>query len=128
MVKYDRNNEFSFGVKYNVPSAVLLEAEGNLFKSCITAVATDVENEIILRTLLDIAKKNGITDLIVLDEEKIKTVFEKQIPQKPIYIDVGYELPLCPCCAASMEKADKDNYCSVCGQAIYWNEEKRLVL
>ena len=49
-----------------------------MLEKSIIAVVADAENKAILRMLLDIAKKNRITDLIVLDEEKIIDIQSKE--------------------------------------------------
>ncbi len=57
-----------------------------------------------------------------LEHEKfVLEALEKQLPKKPLYIEYC-DFPFCPRCKKSIDENMEDNYCSVCGQALDWNE------
>ena len=125
-MKFDRNNKISLGRKYVIPQSITLNGEDAIchIERKVVAMVADAEEQVVIEAILDMAKANGITDLIVLDEEKIKGIFERHVPKQPLYIDGDYGLPLCPCCCLALDEADEDNYCSVCAQAIDWSQNK----
>ena len=84
------------------------------------------------------ARSAGVTDCTVLNKKAILDALNKQIPQKPIYVDtrfrnhgrhVGDGVSLdkcykCPSCWFHIFHVwDSERYCVHCGQALDWSAE-----
>lgn len=96
-------------------------------KLCVSLV--DKENEAIVKAITEYAKKEGFTELILIDKEFIRDAIKKQIPQKPNYEGDGYDDSgnliydtwICPNCEDRYEvDYEIHSHCPTCGQAIDW--------
>lgn len=86
------------------------------------AIVADVEDKLIVDTIIKYATNNGFSDAYIIDEEFVKTALEKQIPKKPT-IKKSYKVNcftlMCPCCEMVLQ-ADSP-HCRHCGQALDWS-------
>lgn len=93
----------------------------------------------ILGEIKQIAVENGIDTKIVLNEMKIAEALRKQIPEKPVFVDVRFrnhgrrvsdgsslaECYRCPNCQHHIFRVfDSEHYCVHCGQALDWGAVK----
>ena len=96
----------------------------------VVDIKDNLENKI-TEAVIEAAKEQGITDLIVLDKKAIIAALQKQIPKKPdlegdgydenceLIYDTGY----CPNCRHIFEvDYDATKCCPVCGQALDWSD------
>ena len=98
-------------------------------------------DSMILGEIKQIAVENGIDTKIVLNEKKIAEALRKQIPEKPIFVDVRFrahgrrvgdgsslaECYRCPnpnCRSHIFRVFDSEHYCVHCGQALDWDAAK----
>jgi rubredoxin len=80
-----------------------------------------VNKEIIIG-IQAIAIGNGLESKILLNEETILEVFEKQIPKRPYTLwDELDDSFYCPTCGKSIF-LDGKNYCMNCGQKLDWSD------
>lgn len=87
-------------------------------KKIAVQIAETTDN-LIIYGIKEIAEKEGITDLYILDKQNIVAALEKQIPKKPLPEDKWYGNGKCPRCnAVFLDKSTK--YCGNCGQALDW--------
>jgi hypothetical protein len=83
-----------------------------------TAKAVD---DAIIAEVYKIAKKDGITHLIVLDRENVKKALMKASAKK-VYNVPGYKtIKACPTCNHELIYGSK--YCDQCGQKLDWTGE-----
>ena len=76
--------------------------------------------------IIDIAKEEGFTSIVLLNKKDIAEALAKQIPKKPKKSSGWY---ICPCCNADdfyliydcMENG-KYKHCANCGQALDWSD------
>lgn len=101
---------------------------GKIVKT-ICASLVDKEDEAIVQAITEYAKKEGFTELILIDKEFIRDAIKKQIPQKPNYEGDGYDDSgnliydtwICPNCEDRYEvDYEIHSHCPTCGQAIDW--------
>ena len=98
-------------------------------------------DSLILGEITQIAVENDIHTRIVLNEMKIAEALRKQIPEKPIFVDVRFrhhggrvgdgsslaECYRCPnpnCRFHIFRVFDSEHYCVHCGQALDWDAAK----
>lgn len=75
-------------------------------------------DDAIIAKIVDIAVKNGINYVFVLNEEYIHNALSKQIPQKVIpYLDYK-TIKKCPTCGHELIYGSK--FCDQCGQKLDW--------
>ena len=78
-------------------------------------------DEAILAKIYQIAKDNGVTTLIVLDEEHTKDALEKSCAKKAP-LRPGYNtIHMCPVCGRDLIYSAR--YCYECGQKVEYEEE-----
>lgn len=91
-------------------------------KKIAVQIAETTDN-LIIDSIKEIAEKEGITDLYILDKQNIVAALEKHMPQKPLPEDKWYGNGKCPRCnAVFLDKSTK--YCGNCGQALDWGQEE----
>ena len=112
----------SFG-KHITIQQPLLQDDGNsekmkLVQNIVVDMKDNLENKI-TEAIVEAAKEQGITDLIVLDKKAIVAALQKQVPKAPIPFnpDKGFFYE-CSMCGRLVSK--NMLYCSYCGQALEW--------
>lgn len=111
--------------------------EGGSFSAYIeTAIQTvsSQSEECVFNEIIKIAQESGISELILINKEKIIEILQKQIPKKPknFFRNMYAQEYLCPFCKIRIISkingefiaGSKDKYCSHCGQAIDWSDEE----
>lgn len=121
---------------YNFASSIMDSVIERISTERVKAV-----DSMILGEIKQIAVENGIDTKIVLNEEKIAEALRKQIPEKPIFVDVRFrahgsrvgdgsslaECYRCPnpnCRSHIFRVFDSEHYCVHCGQALDWDAAK----
>lgn len=103
-----------------------------LVQKIVVDMKENIENEI-TEAIIEAAKGQGITDLIVLDKKAIIDALQKRTPKKPEYYGDGYsegklvyDYAKCPVCGRNDFEYDINNwgcnYCPDCGQALDWSD------
>lgn len=92
----------------------------------ICASLVEKEDETIVQAITEYAKKQGFTELILIDKEFIRDAIKKQIrtalePPEDEFDAIG----ACPTCHEvyglyGIRNHERSNYCANCGQAIDW--------
>lgn len=92
----------------------------------------DQTDNLIIDGIREIAEKEGITDLYIINKENVVAALKKQIPQKPLDICTPVVTwGICPNCQGEISKLNGrparhiigTNYCPDCGQALDWSVE-----
>lgn len=82
----------------------------------------DLENFVLDEVIKAIPK--DVTQLVVIDRNKVKEIVLKATPKKYVHIphlrEYGYRCPIC-------DYAVEYDYCGHCGQAIDWSEDEQNI-
>lgn len=105
---------------YKIADPVIYN-EGDQYKMEWRANFNRINNNIegaLVHELIKIAEEMGITDLYLINEDRVKEIFKKTVPMKTIDCtrEFGDGLLRCPACGDVVNFADR--FCRYCGQAI----------
>lgn len=106
---------------------VHLDATGDTYSMVrkFMAKVADAEDKVIEESIIEYAEENHYTDLLLIDEEFVKTALKKQIPKKPQSFD-SVPLNRCPTChdiVRVFSHSMKLKFCCWCGQALDWSDD-----
>lgn len=102
------------GTHYQLTAEVVQQMTDNLdnlrysVEKRLYAEAIKSEEDYLIDQIIETAKKNGVTDLYILNEDFIKEVIKKATP-----VEVSHGKS---CCV--MWYRPGQNYCPICGQAL----------
>ena len=122
------NKPPEWGKRFSFPENIQVEYNGYM-GSVTSEIAVKMEDryeEAVCKQIAMEAMAEGIFDLTVLNKRAIMNAIKKQIPQKPWYrMEEDAEGWACPACNMGVTVDHgriKDTFCSLCGQAIDWEE------
>lgn len=106
------------------------ECEGDtarLVDKVAVEIAERFDDEI-FQKIIEIAKKEGINCVTVLNKHEIAVVLKKSVPMKPS--EDRYPWVICPACGGSVYVGKvqehiqnrETTYCEHCGQALDWRD------
>ena len=89
----------------------------------------DQTDNLIIDGIREIAEKEGITDLYIINKKNVVAALKKQIPKKPIIADEKLnKVVRCPHCHHKLgeDRPWVRDYlnCYKCGQALDWGQEE----
>lgn len=129
-----------WGSRFHFPENVGTNFDGLLMSLTekIAVQMADNYDTAIAEEIAATARDAGVTDCVVLNKKAILEALEKQIPQKPIYVDTRFrnhglsvadgvspaECYRCPTCWSHIFHVwDSEKYCVHCGQALDWEKD-----
>jgi hypothetical protein len=95
------------------PETVIKLTEFDIFREVAIRIAESFDNAVVEKCI-EIAKEEGITDLVLLNKHDIAAAWRKQIP-------VECTEEVCPECNRGVKCFTAD-YCPHCGQKLKWWE------
>lgn len=93
------------------PEMVIESTEFDIINNVAIRIAESFDNAIV-EECAEIAKEEGITDLVLLNKHDIAAAWRKQIPMECTE-------EACPKCNTSVKSFSAD-YCPHCGQKLKW--------
>lgn len=135
------NKPPEWGSQFHFPENVENNSEDMIMRVTEKLVVQMVDNyEIaVAEEIASAARAAGVTDCTVLNKKAILEAINKQIPQKPTYVDTRfrnhgrtiadgcsiskcYKCPNPNCMSHIFHVWDSEKYCVHCGQALDWEE------
>lgn len=99
-------------------------------------VIDDEFDEKFIQTIIDIAKEKGVTDLYLINKERVVEMLKKETPAKVDWIASSDKVRrggYCPTCGGTVQFNNtvlRKMYgacCTWCGQALEWGEVKDVM-
>lgn len=96
----------------------------------VVTMNDNLENAIVDKIIQE-AKQEGITDLLILNKQAVMEALRKQIPQKVTHEATLYRCCTCPKCKNVVDKFEQFGetkvrvtykHCHFCGQALEWSD------
>ena len=78
------------------------------------AMVEDIQEQCVLDSIIDEAKRMGVTDLYLIDRVFARKAISNAVPQNVLYGCI------CPKCAGALSEGM--SYCPRCGQSVRWME------
>jgi RNA polymerase-binding transcription factor DksA len=114
---------FNIGKKFSFPENTEIQFDNHVHSVTqkLCAQFVDDYDDYIASQIAETAKRNGISELVVLNKSTIMAALNKQIPKTPTDISKSELYGRCAVCGQVVHVGNR--YCDQCGQAIDWGAD-----
>lgn len=121
----DITKPVDFGARFSFPENMRVDYDsfsGSIINEVVVNMAEKYDNFIVSQIAME-ARREGISDLTVLNKPAILAALEKAVPKQ---VQISVDQCLCPNCSTDLmglwdnPEAEDPEYCPVCGQHLQW--------